>query len=166
MEDIFIPVHAIAASTVVLLGPVQFIRRPKDHAHRYIGRSWVIAMYLTCVSGMFIYSINGSFTVFHALAIFTFGTTTLGVLAIRRGNVRRHVGNMVGSWAGACGAGVFAVVIPQRAIPQVAVHHPALFWGMLVGIVLACTAWVTYVLRHLAPTAHIQAGTTNYTMAG
>ena len=93
---LLIPIHAIAASLVILLAPVNILRRRKDRAHKALGRTWVIAMYLVCVSGMFIYTIGG-FTVFHALAIFTFATTTLGVIAIRRGNVRSHIGNRVGS---------------------------------------------------------------------
>lgn len=143
----FIAIHALAASGVVLLAPVQIIRRTKDRRHRWIGRSWVILMYLVCVSGMFIYTLSGSFTVFHALAIFTFATTTIGVIAIRRGNIRRHIGMMVGSWLGALTAGTFAAIIPSREIPQLAVADPALLWGAVAAIIIAATVWVFYVLR-------------------
>ncbi|SMY02965.1 Uncharacterized membrane protein [Brevibacterium sp. 239c] len=143
----FIAIHALAASGVVLLAPVQIIRRTKDRRHRWIGRSWVILMYLVCVSGMFIYTLSGSFTVFHALAIFTFGTTTVGVIAIRRGNIRRHIGMMVGSWLGALTAGTFAAIIPGREIPQLAIVDPTLLWGAVAAIVIAATVWVGYVLK-------------------
>lgn len=143
----FIAIHALAASGVVLLAPVQIIRRTKDRRHRWIGRSWVILMYLVCVSGMFIYTLSGSFTIFHALAIFTFGTTTLGVIAIRRGDIRRHIGMMVGSWLGALTAGAFAAIIPGREIPQLAVDDPGLLWGAVAAIVIAATVWVGYVLK-------------------
>lgn len=143
----FIAIHALAASGVVLLAPVQIIRRTKDRRHRWIGRSWVILMYLVCVSGMFIYTLSGSFTVFHALAIFTFATTTIGVIAIRRGNIRRHIGMMVGSWLGALTAGAFAAIIPSRDIPQLAVADPGLLWATVAAIVIAATAWVSYVLK-------------------
>lgn len=143
----FIAIHALAACGVVLLAPVQIIRRAKDRRHRWIGRSWVILMYLVCVSGMFIYTLSGSFTIFHALAIFTFGTTTLGVIAIRRGDIRRHIGMMVGSWLGALTAGAFAAIIPGREIPQLAVDDPGLLWGAVAAIVIAGTVWVGYVLK-------------------
>lgn len=142
----FIAIHALAASGVVLLAPVQIIRRTKDRRHRWIGRSWVILMYLVCVSGMFIYTLSGSFTIFHALAIFTFGTTTVGVVAIRRGNIHRHIGMMVGSWLGALTAGAFAAIVPGREIPQLAVADPVLLWGAASAIVIAATVWVGYVL--------------------
>lgn len=144
---VFVAIHAIAASSVVLLAPVQVIRRPKDNKHKAIGRSWVLMMYFVCVSGMFIYSLTGGFTLFHALAIFTFVTTTLGVINIRRGHIRRHVFNMIGSWLGALTAGVFAVIVPGRDIPKLVASDPALFSMIVGGIVVAATIWVVYVLR-------------------
>ncbi|GAA4283062.1 hypothetical protein GCM10022261_05930 [Brevibacterium daeguense] len=149
---IVIAVHALAGSLVILLAPVNLLRRPKDSAHRMIGRSWVLMMYLVCVSGMFIYSLSGGFTIFHALAIFTFGTTTLGVLAIRRRDVRSHIGNMVGSWLGAIGAGAFAFAAPGRTIPTLAIEDPALLWGLVSAVVLVATGWVSWVLLRVPDT--------------
>ena len=146
IDTLVIPVHAVAASLVILLGPVQVLRRRRDRAHRYIGRSWVVAMYLTCVSGMFIYSLTGGFTIFHGLAIFTFGTTTLGVINARRGSMIAHRGNMIGGWIGALVAGGFAVLGPTRDIPMWAVGSPVLFWSIVAGIVVTCTVWVWFVL--------------------
>lgn len=141
-----IPMHAIAASLVILLAPVQVLRRRKDRAHRYIGRSWVVAMYLTCVSGMFIYSLTGGFTIFHGLAIFTFGTTTLGVINARQGKMAAHRGNMIGGWVGALVAGGFAALGPTRDIPMWAVGDPVLFWSIVAAIIAASTVSVWFVL--------------------
>lgn len=151
----FIAIHALAASGVVLLAPVQLIRRTKDRKHRWIGRSWVILMYFVCISGMFIYTLSGSFTVFHALAIFTFATTTIGVISIRLGKIRRHVSMMVGSWLGALAAGTFAAIIPSRDIPQLAVAEPGLLWGAVALVVIVATLWVGYVLRFVPAQARI-----------
>lgn len=147
MDTLLIAIRAIAATGVVLLAPVQVLRRPKDQRHKAIGRSWVVLMYFVCVSGMFIYSITGGFTFFHALAIFTFFTTTLGVIMIRRGHVRTHAFNMIGSWLGAVTAGLFAVIIPTREIPRLVVAEPLVFWTILMGVIVAATLWVAYVLR-------------------
>ena len=150
MFSLFIAIHAIAATGVVLLGPIQIIRRTKDRKHRFIGRSWVILMYFVCTSGMFIYSLTGSFTLFHALAIWTFMSTTLGVIAIRRGNVRRHIGMMVGSYLGALIAGIFAAAVPGREIPQLAVSDPGLLWSLVAAVIVAVTAWAIFVLRFVS----------------
>ena len=150
MSTMIIAIHAIAASGVILLGPIQILRRTKDRKHRFIGRSWVILMYFVCVNGMFIYSLTGAFTLFHALAIWTFISTTLGVIAIRRGNVRRHIGMMVGSYLGALTAGIFATAVPGRDIPQWAVHDPGLLWVLVAAVVLLFTAWAVFVLRFVS----------------
>lgn len=117
-----------------------------------IGHTRVVSMYAVCVSGMFIYTLDGAFTIFHALAIFTFATTTLGVLAIRRGLVRAHVGNMIGSWIGALFAGGFAAFVPGRYIPSLAVEQPAVLWGTIIAIVIVATVWVVLVLTRLRRT--------------
>ncbi|WP_333619985.1 DUF2306 domain-containing protein [Dietzia sp.] len=148
-----IAVHAVAASLVVLLGPVNIFRRRKDSAHKAIGRSWVVSMYFVCVSGMCIYTLTGGFTIFHALAIFTFCTTTFGVYNIRRGRVRAHIGNMVGSYIGSLVAGAYAAIVPERAIPQLAVNNPAVLWTAVGGVVLAATCWVAFVLARFGRTA-------------
>ncbi|MGO2111563.1 MAG: DUF2306 domain-containing protein [Pseudoclavibacter sp.] len=147
---LIVPAHAIAASLVILLAPVNLLRRRRDRAHRVIGRSWVIAMYVTCVSGMFIYSMTGGFTFFHALAIFTFITTTLGVINIRRGKRRAHIGNMVGGWLGALVAGSFAAFGPTRDIPRLAVGDPVTFWSIVAALIVASTVWVWFVLVVIA----------------
>lgn len=146
-----ITIHAITASLVVLIGPVNVLRKKKDSKHKALGRSWVVAMYATCVSGMFIYTISGGFTIFHALAILTFITTTLGVISIRRNWVTAHVGNMVGGYLGALIAGVFAAFVPGRFIPVLAVQNPVLLWSVIVVLVVLATAWVLYVLTLFKP---------------
>src|SRR5690606_21253433 len=98
-QHILIPIHAIAASFVILIGPVNFLRRRRDGAHRILGRTFAVMVYFVCVSGMFIYA-DGVFTIFHALAIFTFVSMTLGIRAITRGRVGVHRFHMIGSWAG------------------------------------------------------------------
>lgn len=150
----FIPIHALAASLVILIGPISIFRKRKDSKHKFLGRTWVVAMYLVCVSGMFIYSLTGGFTIFHALAIFTFFTTTLGVTNIRRKNVKAHLRCMIGSYLGAIIAGGFAVGVPSRWIPTFAVSNPVVFWTVVAVVIVATTAWVTFVLRSPRTSAH------------
>lgn len=149
IQSILIAVHAIAASFVILIGPVQFLRRRKDARHRLLGRVFGIMMYFVCLSGMFIYTLDGGFTLFHFLAIFTFTTTTIGIVAIRRRNVRLHRGMMIGSWAGTVTAGAFAALIPGRRIPTLAVSDPGLLWGVVAAVLVAATALILIAL--LAP---------------
>lgn len=151
MTPIIIATHAIAASIVLLVGPIQVIRRRKDLGHRILGRSWVVCIYLTCVTGMFIYTLTGGFTIFHALALFTLCTSTLGVIHIRHGRKRQYAISMIGTYLGACTAGAFAIFVPGRVIPTLAVHDPAVLWGVAAAIAVACTVWIVVVLGFLAP---------------
>lgn len=117
--------HVTAAVVSVGLGVVQLSRRKGDVRHRLLGRVWVVLMLWTAVSSFWIRHLrDGAFSWLHILSLVTLVTVTLGVLAIRRGDVRGHRGNMVGSWLGSVVAMVFAVALPSRMIPTFAVDEP------------------------------------------
>ncbi|WP_193753571.1 DUF2306 domain-containing protein [Microbacterium testaceum] len=143
-------IHALAASFVILFGPVNMIRRRRDSGHRTIGRIYVIAMYFVCVSGMFIYS-DAEFTIFHALAILNFSCVTIGVIAIRKRNHSLHAGMMIGSWIGTTVAGGFAAFVPGRAIPTLAAEAPGLLWSIVAAVIIAATVVVVLTLRPARP---------------
>lgn len=154
VQTTIIVIHALAASLVILFGPVNVLRRRKDARHRLIGRIYAAMMYFVCVSGMFIYT-DGGFTIFHALAILNFSCVTIGILAIRRRNLRLHRGMMIGSWLGTAIAGAFAVLIPGRRIPTLAVTDPVLLWSLVVAVLVAASLTVAVVLR-AKPQRHMQ----------
>ena len=119
--------HTLAASIALPLGAYQLWRRPRgDAQHRLIGRIWAVLMLYVAVSSFGITGLNGSsWSVLHALSGVTIVSVVAGVWAIRRGNLRAHLGSMRGAWFGLLGAFVFAVAVPARHIPQLAVHDPA-----------------------------------------
>ena len=109
--------HVAAALVSVSLGVVQLVRRKGDARHRLLGRVWVGLMLWTAVSSFWIRHLrDGAVSWLHILSLVTLVTVTLGVVAIRRGDVRAHRGNMIGSWLGSAIAMVFAVAIPTRMI--------------------------------------------------
>ncbi|MGG5257900.1 DUF2306 domain-containing protein [Phycicoccus avicenniae] len=117
--------HVAAALVSVGLGVVQLSRRKGDARHRHLGRVWVGLMLWTALSSFWIRHLrDGAFSWLHILSLVTLVTVTLGVLAIRRGDVRSHQGNMIGSWIGSAVAMVFAVAVPKRMIPTFAVDQP------------------------------------------
>ena len=61
---------------------------------------------------------HGQFSLLHILSIVTIVAVILGIVDARRGNLRGHVGNMLGSWIGLCIAGGFALGVPDRDIPR------------------------------------------------
>lgn len=147
-----IATHAFAALTSLLLGGWQlFFSTKGTPVHRFAGRAWVVLMLYVSVSSFWIQELRpGSFSLLHILSIVTIVTVSLGFVAALRGNLRSHVGNMRGSWIGLVFAFVFAVAIPQRAIPQFMLHEPA--QAIAAGLtIVATTAALILLGRVLGP---------------
>lgn len=155
---LLIAVHASAALMGLLLGGYQLIRRVKgDRVHRVIGWIWVIALLFVSTSSFAIREIrHGRLSLLHVLSVVTLVSLIIGVVAIRRGNVRRHRSAMRGSWFGLIGAFLGAVAVPQRRIPTFVVTDPF-------GAVAACAAIVALTLGLIwlahALDRHVAAGT-------
>lgn len=149
MESL-VAVHAIAATVVIVFGPVNLLRPRRDVAHRLIGRAWVVAMLITCVSSFGIRP--HGFSWLHGLAVFTLVSVTLGVVNIRRRNVGGHRANMLGSYVGTLVAFGFATLAPNRLIARMAFDDPAGLVGVIALILACCAAFLTLALRPtLAP---------------
>ncbi|WP_461187336.1 DUF2306 domain-containing protein [Arthrobacter sp. Z4-13] len=116
--------HVVAALFVLVIGPLQILRRRRDRVHRTMGYLWVAAMYYVCFSSFWIVT-AGHFTWLHGLSAFTILTVTLGLISAIRGNISAHQGNMIGSYLGIATAFVFAVTVPGRAIPRLLSEDPA-----------------------------------------
>jgi uncharacterized membrane protein len=143
---VLVALHAIGAFLALLLGAVNLVREPKgDRPHRITGRVWVVSMYWTVLSSFLIREITpGAFSWIHALSVFTFVTLTTGLWAAMTGRVQTHRRFMRGSYFGTVGAFLGATVVPQRALPQVAVHHPVLL--SVAALAVAALAWGIVVL--------------------
>jgi len=117
---VLVAAHASAASLGLLLGGYQLRRRVKgDRVHVLLGWVWVAAMLFVATSSFAIRELrHGQLSLLHVLSVVSL---IIGVVAIRRGNVRRHRGAMRGSWFGLIGAFIGAVAVPQRRIPTFAV---------------------------------------------
>lgn len=132
-----VALHAIGASLALLLGPVNLYRTPPgDRLHRRVGRVWVAAMYWTAGSSFLIRQLNhGAFSWLHGLSAFTVMTLTIGLWAALTQRIELHRGMMRGTYIGVVGAFVGAVVVPQRDIPQLAVHQPFVLLAAVLSLV-------------------------------
>lgn len=132
-----VALHAIGASLALLLGPVNLYRTPPgDRLHRRVGRVWVTAMYWTAGSSFLIRQLNhGAFSWLHGLSAFTVMTLTIGLWAALTQRIELHRGMMRGTYIGVVGAFVGAVVVPQRDIPQLAVHQPFVLLAAVLSLV-------------------------------
>jgi uncharacterized membrane protein len=127
-----IALHAIAAGYALIFGAVNLLKRNKGSAaHKILGRIWAATMYVVVLTSFGIRTIDGGFNWLHALSVLTFCTLTLGLWSVRKGNIRAHQRFMTGSYFGLIGAFIGVVAVPDRRLPQMAVHD-------LVGL----TLWV------------------------
>lgn len=139
-----IATHAFAALASLLLGGWQLFFSAKGSvAHRFVGWVWVVALYYVAVTSFWIQEINpGHFSPLHILSIVTIVTVPLGLVSAMRGNIAAHRGSMTGNWIGLCFAFVFAVVIPQRHIPQFVMTDPVGALGAAIAVVVTSIALV------------------------
>ncbi|PRB36087.1 hypothetical protein CQ020_22110 [Arthrobacter sp. MYb23] len=137
-----IALHAIAAGYALIFGAVNLLRRNKGSAaHKILGRIWAVAMYIVVLTSFGIRTIDGGFNWLHALSVLTFCTLTMGLWSVRRGNIRAHQRFMTGSYFGLVGAFIGVVAVPDRRLPQMAIHDLA---GLTLWVgALAVTAGLT-----------------------
>ncbi|TVU59655.1 DUF2306 domain-containing protein [Paenarthrobacter nitroguajacolicus] len=139
---LLIALHAIAAGYALIFGAVNLLRRNKGTAaHKVLGRIWAVAMYVVVLTSFGIRTIDGGFNWLHALSLLTFCTLTMGLVTVRRGNIRAHQRFMTGSYFGLVGAFIGVVAVPDRRLPQMAIHDLA---GLTLWVAaLALTAGLT-----------------------
>ncbi len=144
-----IATHAFAALMSLLLGGWQlFLSTKGSPLHRFVGRVWVPLMLYVSVTSFWIREIRDDrFSFLHILSIVTIVSVSLGVFEVRRGNVKGHIGNMIGSWVGLCFAFVFAVAIPQRHIPQFVLSDPV--QAVAAGTTVLLTVTVVIGIGHV-----------------
>ncbi|NWL12637.1 hypothetical protein DM793_15315 [Paenarthrobacter nitroguajacolicus] len=137
-----ISLHAIAAGYALIFGAVNLLRRNKGSAaHKILGRIWAVAMYVVVLTSFGIRTIDGGFNWLHALSVLTFCTLTMGLWSVRRGNIRAHQRFLTGSYFGLIGAFIGVVAVPDRRLPQMAIHDLA---GLTLWVAaLALTAGLT-----------------------
>lgn len=74
--------HLYAAICSLVVGPIVLFRHKGDITHRLLGMIYVIAMYITNLSALSLYSFTGAFNFFHYAAIGSLLTLTVGFVAI------------------------------------------------------------------------------------
>ncbi|MGP9844953.1 DUF2306 domain-containing protein [Brachybacterium sp. 107] len=138
-------VHAIAALYVLLLGPLQILRRRRDGAHRLLGTTWVAAMLVVCTSSFGI--MPDGFSWLHGLSTWTLLCMVLAIVAIRRGSVPTHRAFMVGSHLGTLTAFAFAALVPTRLIPQLLRSEPLVAGVTVLAVAVTIAVFATLVIR-------------------
>src|SRR4051794_243152 len=139
---LLIALHAIGATFSLAVGALVLLRRSKgDRAHRRLGRVWMVAMYWTAGSSFGIRALKpGHLSWIHGLSAWTIVSLTLALWAARTHRRRLHRDFVVGSYFGLVGAGIAAMAFPVRLAPQLLIHRPLLFIGIVAAISVVALA--------------------------
>ena len=154
--------HVVGAVAAMFLGAFNLFRPVRgDPTHKIVGYTWMVLMYWVAISSFWIRDLNdGRFSWIHILSIVTLVTLSLGVSAAIRRNFRMHRGMMRGTYFGLLGAFIGAVAVPDRLVPRLALHQPAvLLLGVLVALLGAALVVLTaYRFRRRGPSKALEAG--------
>jgi uncharacterized membrane protein len=139
---ILIALHALGATFSLAIGALVLLRHRKgDRAHRRVGRVWMAAMYWTAGSSFGIRALHpGHLSWIHGLSAWTLVSLTVALWAARTHRRKLHRDFVVGSYLGLVGAGIAAMAFPVRLAPQLLVHRPLLFTGVVLAVSLVAVA--------------------------
>jgi len=89
--------HLAAAVLALLFGTVMWMRPKGTKSHKLIGRAFMVLMLMTAVSAIFIRDINdGQFSFIHIFVIVTFVGIFQSLQAIKKRDIKKHVGHVKG----------------------------------------------------------------------
>jgi len=139
---LLIALHALGATFSLAVGALVLLRRRKgDLAHRRVGRIWMAAMYWTAGSSFGIRALHpGHLSWIHGLSAWTLVSLTVALWAARTHRMKLHRDFVVGSYFGLVGAGLAAMAFPERLAPQLLIHRPLVFAGLVVAVTIAALA--------------------------
>ncbi len=115
-----IAIHLTAAVYSLLTGTLQLTMKKGTPLHRYLGRTWMVAMLITATSSFWISSffpIWSSFGPIHLLSVWIIICVDISVSAARSHKIKRHKAYSIGAYVGLVGAGIGAFA-PGRYLYQ------------------------------------------------
>jgi uncharacterized membrane protein len=113
-------VHIAASLLALVSGTAVFLLRKGTPVHRFIGRSYVVAMLATNVTALLVYRLTGAFGPFHAAALVSLATVIPAFAAAYRrrpGWLQRHYFLMAFSYVGLVAAAVSEVATRAFVAP-------------------------------------------------
>lgn len=150
-------VHLGAANLALVLGPIVFLRRKGDGAHRVIGALFAATMLVVNVSALSMYAMTGGFNMFHALTILSLAALVPAVVMVQLYKRTRkseylatHAECMAWAYYGVVGAG-FAQAISRGAAPEIGSDGA---WLIIFAFFAVTWIWMRGAVRRLRVQAH------------
>src|SRR5262245_27240279 len=110
-----IALHLAAALAAAVIGLAVLFGRKGTPSHKLLGSTWVALMSVAALSSFWLTGPHQGFSVIHLLSVWTLVAMAFAIYFIRKGNVKRHKGFMIGTFLGLAGAGIGALA-PGRLL--------------------------------------------------
>lgn len=110
--------HLTTALLAIVIGLQIVLTQKGTPTHRWLGRLYVVMMFMVNVTAFLIYELFGTFGLFHWMALFSLATVVIGYLPARSrkpGWRTQHAFFMAGSYVGLIAA--FAAETLTRWVP-------------------------------------------------
>jgi uncharacterized membrane protein len=112
--------HVAAAVAALVIGVAIFLLPKGTGLHRFFGWAWVSSMVVVAATSIaMIADFRNGINPLHIFTALTVVSLWSGLTGIRRGDVRRHAGAMVGLYAGGLIIAGITAFIPGRTMWQV-----------------------------------------------
>jgi hypothetical protein len=144
-------VHALAGGVVLLCGPLQFSERLRSRfprAHRAVGSAYILGVWVSALAAVRVAVAFDVVSVakiqFVVLALLWFGTTTVGLVRIRRRDVASHRAWMLRSFALSFFFVTFSLWVPplaQTGLPEAISYPIGLFLSWAPNLAVA-EVWI------------------------
>jgi len=149
-------IHAALAVICLALGPVIFLRRKGDKAHKLLGRIWAGMMLILNITALMTYELHGRPNLFHFFAVLNLIALIPAFVFIKKYQKSRnpkhlplHQELMAWAYFGLAAAGVWQLATMALRVDRLPMH-PKFFMPTL-GIATGLAAWM--LSRHLKKTA-------------
>ena len=112
-----VQVHVAAAMLALVVGAVIFLLPKGTGFHRLLGWTWVSSMIVVAATSVaMIADMRSGINALHIFTVVTVVSLWSGLTGIRRGDVKRHAGSMVGLYIGGLIIAGITAFIPGRTM--------------------------------------------------
>lgn len=122
--EILMFTHLFTVSPCVFLGAYLFMAKKGGKYHRFIGKLYMSLMVFTAIIALFLPALVGPqflghFGWIHLFCILTLYSVPTALIAIRKGQVRRHKFKMIGLYVGALMIAGGFTLVPGRYLHEI-----------------------------------------------
>lgn len=135
---LIIQLHFLSARPALIVGPFPIWGRTSRRTHKWLGYTWVIAMTVLAITGLFIPSnglaVIGHFGPIHLFSVFALWGISRGVWLARARRFADHQLAMRSTWFGAMGIAGLLNFLLGRTVNQMVFGGPSDFGWVLIGL--------------------------------